>query len=105
MHLNELDHRWRCQYACLYHGYNLCKLKLRLAQKGEDLIRLWEENNQTPYLAKNLLSNIAVFVYKDPTMQYQKYQRIYGILYKNGYDIGSRVIYGALEKQWEIIPK
>jgi hypothetical protein len=69
-----------------------------------NLINLWIENNKRAFLARNIETNIAVFIKKDPQKQHEKYNKCYGQMYKNGYSIGDREIYGYLLDQWLIIP-
>lgn len=70
-----------------------------------DLLTLWKENNNKPFLARNLETQVAVFIRKDPIKQHDKYNKCYGHMYKNGYSIGDREIYGYLLDQWLIIPR
>jgi hypothetical protein len=70
-----------------------------------DLLTLWKENNNKPFLARNLETHVAVFIRKDPFKQHDKYSKCYGHMYKNGYSIGDREIYGYLLNQWLIIPR
>jgi len=70
-----------------------------------DLLTLWKENNNKPFLARNLETHVAVFIRKDPFKQHDKYNKCYGHMYKNGYSIGDREIYGYLLNQWLIIPR
>lgn len=74
-------------------------------KEGTKLSDIWRNNRNKPFLAKNIEYGIAVFVKVDPMYQYNKYKRCYGQIYKNGYDIGSREIYGALDDQWVITPQ
>lgn len=70
-----------------------------------NLFELWEINKEKPFLASNVDTGIAVFIKIDPVYQYNKYGKCYGQMYRNGYDIGSREIYGVFDNQWVIVPK
>ena len=63
---------------------------------------LWDRMGRA-FLARNTLSNIAVYIYKNPHRQYAKYGKCYGVMYKNGHKIGNREIYGSDNKQWQLI--
>jgi hypothetical protein len=69
-----------------------------------NLLNLWIENKNKPFLARNIETNIAVFIKKDPQKQHNKYSKCYGWVYKNGHLLGDREIYGYLLDQWLIIP-
>jgi|GEM_PF-436552 len=66
---------------------------------------IWIQNGCKPFLAKNTNPEIAVFITKDPEIQLNKYKKCYGNVYRNGHNIGSREIFGANKRQWELIPK
>jgi len=69
-----------------------------------NLLNLWIENKNKPFLARNIETKIAVFIKKDPQKQHNKYSKCYGWVYKNGHLLGDREIYGYLLDQWLIIP-
>jgi len=70
-----------------------------------NLFELWDKNDNKPFLARNIETGIGVFLNISPFNQHEKYRKCYGRMYKNGYYIGSREIYGALNSQWVIVEK